>query len=48
MAADFDTTGWLAESFGGHLEVLLKVRGGMTSECSKFTVQPAQKLEYMV
>lgn len=48
MAADFDSIGHLAQSFDGHSGVLLKARGGMTSKCSKFIVQPAQKPEYMV
>lgn len=48
MAADLASTGHLAQRFDGHSEVLLKERGGMTSECSKFIVQPAQRPEYMV
>lgn len=48
MAAGFNTTGCLAQSFDGHSEVLLTVRAGMTSECSKFIVQPTEKPECMV
>lgn len=41
MAADLDSTGHLAQKFDSHSEVLSKEGGGMTSECSKFIVQPA-------